>query len=839
MANDRKHIDINRFISPERFKSKNSVRNASIPLRNRSEHGGALQRQYLEIIHGFEKKLDTRPPSITEDIGIYVDIIGHEAIQLPIDKLDNRDFKLCLIKNENGIEIATVFIPESKRTSFLKKITDYLDPKLDRPPDKNGVSHYANHPLIDSISEIRLASLRSFWTDDPELFPTHRQAKLWWELWLKKTKDIDAKQVGNDLAERLNAELANSSLSFFDSVVLLIKCSASDLESAPELIANLEELRLAKDTPVPIVRSSQVEQSQWAEDIVSRIQVEQPFSCAVSILDTGINYHHTLLQHVSGRTNSECWQPDWPHYSLPTPANSYIQHGSLQAGLAAFGNLLDVATSQDPILVLFGIESGRILPPSGHNEPSLYGDITISTISKLEISRAYLNRVYSLAVTYPESDDGGQPSSWSAAIDKFASGIEDNEKRLFIISAGNNREVNPHTDYWEQVTLAQIEDPAQSWNALTVGAYTEFTGINDPSFKGWSAFAKAGDVGPSSRSSNNWSWKKQAPFKPDVVAEGGNQLLSPCRTMLDYADDVSLLTTSGYTKGRVFGSHNDTSAACALVSRQAALLRTEYPYLWAETIRGLIVHSAEWTPQMMARYGILCNSHSPKVAKESLLRNVGYGVPDITRSRYSANHALTLIAESTLKPFTKEDSAPPSSDPKLHEMNLHQLPWPIESLRQLPPETSVSMRVTLSYFIEPNPGRRGYRSRYSYQSHGLRFKTIRPGQPLENFKSSLNALAMTEDYNGPEGDNEGWFLGSALRTRGSIHSDKWNGTVADLIDMHTIAIFPVGGWWKYRTGEERYRNTIRYSLMVSIHVPEESVDIYTEIENLVSISISS
>ena len=53
-------------------------------------------------------------------------------------------------------------------------------------------------------------------------------------------------------------------------------------------------------------------------------------------------------------------------------------------------------------------------------------------------------------------------------------------------------------------------------------------------------------------------------------------------------------------------------------------------------------------------------------------------------------------------------------------MHLHDLPWPRDVLEDLG-ETPVEMRVTLSYFIEPNPSRRGHRSRYRYESHGLRF----------------------------------------------------------------------------------------------------------------------
>ncbi len=163
-----------------------------------------------------------------------------------------------------------------------------------------------------------------------------------------------------------------------------------------------------------------------------------------------------------------------------------------------------------------------------------------------------------------------------------------------------------------------------------------------------------------------------------------------------------------------------------------------------------------------------------------MLRTVGYGVTDLNRARYSADHALTLIAQDQIQPFTKKPDAKAYDDPKLNEMQLYQLPWPIEALQQLPQELEVKLRITLSYFIEPNPGRRGYRQRYSYQSHGLRFEVIRPGQPLENFRNFVNGQAVSEDYSGPEGDRDGWRLGPQLRTRGSLHSDIWTGSAADL-----------------------------------------------------------
>lgn len=752
---------------------------------------------------------------------------------LPLDSLDGRDFKLRSCRKLDNREVAVVFVPEGRRNVFQKKLDQYLDPEKD---SKGGEPR--NHNLIDSISEVRLADLRSFWTDSDSLFPEDEQQVVWWELWLKRRpEDENSIGIAHQLAQRIEGRLGNTSLSFFDSVVVLIKASANQLKSAPELISNLQELRRAKETPTVLVESSPKEQQEWVANLSERVQISEDVSTAVTILDAGVNYNHPLIQLVCSSERADCWDPDWPHFDT-YGALAFNDHGSRQAGLAVFGDLHSAVVSTETIELNHCIESARILPPSGNNEPELYGDITVGTASKLEIDAPDINRVFSLSVTAEPDSIGGLPSSWSSELDQFSSGFEDGKQRLFVISAGNNRSIVASLDYWEQVQLAEIEDPAQSWNALTIGAYTERTTNDDSSFDGWSPLAVSGDIAPASRSSVNWGWRKLAPFKPELVSEGGNRLLSPDKTEVTNADTVSLLTTSGRTNV-LFEVTADTSAACAQVSGHAAILMAEYPEFWPESIRALLVHSAEWTPRMWERFGLLNENHSPKVAKESMLRTFGFGVPNLERARYSANNMLTLIAQGELQPFVKGSSASASTDPKLNEMRLHELPWPIEALQLLPPELEVKLRVTLSYFIEPNPGRRGYRSRYSYPSHGLRFDVIRPGQSLENFRASINKVAneAMEDYTGPEGDSDGWRLGPALRSRGSLHSDTWIGPAAALADMHTIAVYPVGGWWKYRTALDRWKNEVRYSLVVSIETPDENIDIYTSVENLVEASV--
>lgn len=836
MPTEKRHLYLSGYVKDERYRSKNTARGDKPPKQDRKVHGQKLLNQYQLILDNYEQTVAPFASPITTEKGIYVELISQTHCKLPLDSLDNQDFKLCSCKQIKDTEVAVVFIPEQRRRTFIKKATEYLT--KDNKPDKAGEIYPRHHKLIASIAQIKLPDLRSFWTDEPSLFPLDEKTPVWWELWLKKTSEDSAATVASKLAARLNGQLGNFSLNFFDTYVVLIRASAINLAKAPELISNLEELRFAKQTPNPIIDSTPIEQMDWANNIAQRLHYSEKILTSIAILDTGVNYNHPLLKYVCRQDLASAWEPNWPMYDQSHWTFNGNQHGSLQAGIAAFGDLMNIALNNAPIVISHVIESARILPPTGSNEPQLFGAITTGTAAKLEIDRPNLNRVYSLAVTASEHDSG-QPSSWSAAIDNFSYNEHGQPPRLFVISTGNNRELHTLTDYWDQVALTPIEDPAQAWNAVTVGAYTEMTVNDDPDFAGWSPFAIFGDIAPSSRSSVSWRWRKQAPYKPDIVAEGGNKLMSPSSDEISNADTVSILTTSGKTTGQIFECTGDSSAACATVSRYAALLMAQYTESWPETIRGLLIHSSQWTARMQERYDTMQINHTPKVAKENILRMVGYGVPNMTRALHSANHALTLVAQGLLKPFTKAANAKASDDPVLHQMMLYQLPWPIEELQMLPPQLEIKLRVTLSYFIEPNPGRRGNRTRYTYQSHGLRFEVIRPGQSLENFRASINKLADTGDYDGKEGVGDGWFLGPQLRTRGSVHSDVWTGSAQDLADMHTIAVFPVSGWWKYKTAMKRWKNTVRYSLIVSIDVPDESIDIYSVVENQIKINIET
>lgn len=826
------------------YTSKNKVPKAPLPSRLYYQHANNLLIEFSNA----EKEFNKQKQNIFQDIdslecnGVYLTISSSPNFSLPLESLDTRDIHLANVQynDKTKIEEATIFIPESKRSTFLNKINDYIN-----TINKDSNVNPKNKPLVNSIDHIKLASIKDFWTDSLDFFPKNKKQTIWWEVWIKKIDDnpeFTYEKVKN-FANSINADLGNSYLSFFNNMVFLIKTNIEQLEKSLFLMTNLLELRYVPETPSFFVNSNSTEQENWANDLIPRITINNTPTTSVCILDTGVNFNHPLLKLICSEKLSVSYNPNWSKYDVkpkPYERSPYSPHGSMQAGIAGFGSLQSLLESNDNITISHVIESGRILPPSGFNKPELYGAITTETSYKIEINNTEIkNRIYSLAVS-ANPNNSGTPSSWSSEIDRFSFGDNSESlKRLFLISTGNNVNLDPNVDLWDQAHLSKIEDPAQSWNSITVGSMTNLTTISDPNYNHWKPWSEKGNISPSTRTSVNWEWKKQAPLKPDFVLEGGNRIVSPdIPADVTNHDDVSILTTSGDINFP-FDSHLDSSAACALASHYAALIADKYPSYWPETIRGLLVHSCKYNKSIRDVYKKLRKDENlaKNIALDTILRTVGYGVPDIDKALNSYENHAHVVLQNTLKPFKKGKH----SNIALNEWHLIKLPWPIEELKKIS-SANVTLKITLSYFIEPNPQNKGYKSKFSYQSYGLRFKFISPNQSLDNFKASINKEDLYDQYEKSDSESKGWLLGANLRTKGSIHSDIWQGTAAELMTMDTIAIYPISGWWKSAKAKEKWKNKIRYSLIISIDCKED-INIYssiaTKVENINLLSSKS
>ncbi|MFK5981085.1 MAG: S8 family peptidase [Rhizobiaceae bacterium] len=819
-----RHLVLDGFSETERFRRPSQAMTPRpIPARDRQQHGTALRDQINAVKPAMDQAREAQQASGLEGgFGLHVEFESFPDVELAFESLarERSGIELLNVRHEDGCTQATVFVPDGKLDHFESLVQDYLDEKRDRR------GHARDHrKLINAIRQIRAASLRALWTDDPLAFPATDDESFWWEVWLPIRNDrTGTVATFREMAALQELRVAPEELTFPERTVLLVHASRLQMQHSIMTLNSIAELRRAKETAEFFDALLPVEQPEWLAELIDRTRFpgseeRVPYVC---LLDTGVNNGHPLIAPVLDDLDLHTVEPAWG-------TDDVVGHGTAMAGLTLMGNLALVLDSGEAIEVGHRIESIKLLSNDGGNTGNAqhHGYLTTEAVARPEIVAPYRPRIFGMAITARDNRDRGRPSAWSAALDKLASDMdaENDSPRLFVVSAGNVIDPNAWGEYPESNTSDGIHDPGQAWNVLTIGAYTELTHITEPDCENYTPVAESGGMSPFSTTSS--TWQQHWPLKPDVVFEGGNAAKDHLGAV--WMSSLSLLTSHYKPEQRVFTTANATSAATALAAQMAAKLMKLYPELWPETIRALIVHSATWTDNMMRMF--LPNHGQPsKSDYANLVRHCGFGVPDIDRAMWSVSNSLTMVIEGQLHPFSREGS----SQPTLRDMNLHRLPWPLEELEQLR-DTQVEMHVTLSYFIEPNPSVRGFRSRYRYESHGLRFDVKRPLESDADFRARINAVARdAEEGINVGGNDTDWLIGKQNRHKGSLHSDIWRGSAADLASRGVLAIYPTVGWWKTRVKLERYNKVARYALVISIHAPEVEVDLYNAVANQIA-----
>ncbi|WP_075836364.1 MULTISPECIES: S8 family peptidase [unclassified Rhodococcus (in: high G+C Gram-positive bacteria)] len=802
---------------------------------DRAAHGRRLERELDAALAPANEGDDPE--------GTFVTFVSFAGLELALKSLESQASgdqpELVVVKeaqtSAGSIQMATVYIPDGKKEYFLTRLSAYV-----ATLQENTVKHAA---LVEGIASIRRATIRELWTDPDRLFPAEDGERRWWEVWLRH-RDGNELQRLNEQARQRELPTSASYLGFADRTVLLLQATVDELSGIFESIDDLAELRWPHDIASVLTEMPASEQADWVNELRGRVQAAGKDAPAVCVVDTGVQDGHPLLQHSLHASDHFVVDPTWK--SAPV-----YGHGTEMAGLALYGDLHSAVMNSHDVHLRHRLESVKFLPDTGENNRDLYGAVTAKSVDRPEIESPRRSRAFMLAVTTlspPRSEDdadggmnAGKPTSWSAAVDALAFGraIDDTaskltyldrteqlKPRLFIISAGNIRDIFPTDNHLDRCDSEPVEDPAQAWNALTVGAFTDKADMGgaDPIFDGYTPLAPRGELAPTSRTSVGFEGSKW-PFKPDVVAEGGNVAVSQDRLAAHTPESMAVLTTrlQGLEQ-RAFTTTRDTSAATAQVAALAGQIMAEYPGLRPETVRALIVHSAQWTDVMNRRL----DSAPNKAEKIKLLRRYGMGVPSLSRALHSASDALTLIAEAKIRPFERDNGT--AAVGRSREMNLHELPWPKAQLEALG-EVNVRLRVTLSYFVEPNPSNRGWAGRYAYPSHMLRFAVRRPEDNIDTFRMRVNARARADGEKPISlGTEPGWLFGAnQQQSHGSLHTDIWEGPAANLASKEAIAVYPVAGWWKDRRAYDQSDLGVHYSLIVSIESPNVEVDLWTPV----------
>lgn len=809
------HLDMSKLARSRPYKSKSMARTERIE-RIRDVHGPLLIEDYeCAFNHAVNRREQiAEVPDPLQEVVLEIEL-SRKAKPARLDRSKEKSRQGAVRVSSEGVQRVVLIVPDSKRDVLGKILEEYtngeLKGKRKKPP-------YASR--IEEIERIRIGTLESFWRDDPKRLPKERDTKIWWALWCFRDRVDSVIDTARRIGCRVQEE--DTYLYFPDTQVIPVYGSRLAIEILIFGTVGIAELRRATDTPTFFTDQIRGDEGSWMGDYLERTDWPAGNSPAVCILDSGVNRGHPLLTPAIKRGSVDSVNKAWG-------SDDHLGHGTALAGIAMHGDLTAPLVDLERRRISHRVESVKILPPAsfGANHPSAYGPISQAAVSLAEINDPTVPfRVYCHAISNRDRT-GSEASAWSAAIDQASAGTMKGDSgkrpnRLIVTAVGNIPDYEAKVAAHDRDAFP-AEDPSQAWNAIAVEGYTDKTQIHDQGYEEYSPLVEPGELSPYSRTSYLWQ-KGKSPFKPDLLFEAGNRAKG--RTGGDIASglpSLSLLSTGFDVTRSPLEAIWATSAAAAQCSRMAARIAAILPNYWPETVRALMIHSADWTESMK---GELRRFKSAK-HRAILLRRFGYGVPNIDRALLSARNEFALVSQQSIQPYRKE-----GSEIKFNEAHIYQLPWPSEILQSLG-ESRVQLKVTLSYFVEPDPGYASTIDPIRYQSFGLRFDLKRAQETQGNFLRRRNLEERHSDDGALQRvPDKGWLLGERAISAGSLHCDIWSGSAVDLAARNLLWIYPVNGWWRERKSHRRFNDNARYALVLTLLLADEqAVDIYTEVSS--------
>ena len=369
----------------EPYTSPRTVITGLPPARIRAAHAHKLMQALGAAITAARQRLAARDNDLAQgERGFYLEFAVPAAEWAAIEGLENEPKKIELVAvrpPEEGEPLvsATVFVPEAAADFFTKKVEAYRD-------DETSTGKPKNQNLVARIETVRLAILRSLFTDDQSLYPRKGQ-QAWWEVWLRECRLETFRMV----AGRLDVALKAHTISFPERDVVLALANEATMARLVDNTDAVAELRLAKDTPALFLDMRPVDQADWVGDLTNRVTPAGVLAPAICLLDSGVNRDHPLIAPGLGPTDLHSYDPAWG----VADGAYWNGHGTAMSGVALYGDLEAALIHSKNIALGHRLESVKVLPPRGQNDPELYGSITEIGIGEAErhAPRPYVRRV--------------------------------------------------------------------------------------------------------------------------------------------------------------------------------------------------------------------------------------------------------------------------------------------------------------------------------------------------------------------------------------------------------------------------------------------------------------
>lgn len=544
-----------------------------------------------------------------------------------------------------------------------------------------------------------------------------------------------------------------------------------------------------------------------------KLEAPEPNAPKVCIIDSGIQEEHPKLRVAIDSNLSRSWVPQ-----ETTITADYVEgggHGTRVAGAVLYPRGIPKTGRQQAVCWL---QNARILDAYKHLPRTLFPPKVLEEIVAIYYHQTR-TRIYNHSIAGISPCRTQSMTPWAAAIDKLS---WENDV-LFIVAAGNieartnfvtrpsiSAHIQAGRNYPEYLLQpsARIANPAQSFQALTVGSIAHET-YNNPPLR-----SIAEENHPSAFScSGPGIWDT---IKPEVVEYGGDYVIDSL-TSPNFSTPESVcpeLVRSTLDGGKsVSADAVGTSFAAPKVTHIAAALAAELPQESTLLYRALIVQSArlpDWTNNSNANL-----YHA--------IRTMGYGIPDINRALGNSPNRVTLITRELERI-------------KARQAKVYQVQVPENFLPQ-GEGFDILIEITLSYVAEP---RRTRRDRRKYLSTWLDWTCSKKGEDPDRFlKRVLSEYDAPEDAEKGEGLFQ-WTLGKRQLAKGQTRSNGIDGIVKELSrskgtiqkDWATvksyelregfcIAVVGHAGWNQDSNAE------VPFALAVSFEDINSSVNVYT------------
>lgn len=776
----------------------------ALPPRDPAKHRAQLIAQLDQIVSAAGGRDPAkRDPEATRELVAVHPEPGSKLVESSLGDQAS-DVRVVGIDPDSGVVL--VDAPGPELPALRRKLDEFADPTKASPTQPK------NAPLIAPIREVRAATL-----DDigPSLLASMQDgAPRWLELMCRggAYEPAESERSRREIERQLDRVAPDSRIvaQFTAPLQIVLYCRLT-LQQLRELVDATDCIFDAQLAEAKI-RDWLLHENDIELDLAEfKLTPPHEHAPSVVLLDSGIQHEHPLLAPAIASRGSVV-----PGITSPVDVDG---HGTKMAGIALYGASVGDAVDNGASEATHWIQSVKLLSSEARtgdaSARATWPPMTIEAVEQAEASAPNIyRRVFAMAVTAEMLPL--VPTNWSQAIEQIA--YNDGRGRVVCISAGNADAENVTLlEGYPQLNLVQaIQDPAQAWNALTIGAFTAFDQLpKEDRYKTYKPIAPKGGISP--HSSSKPLDATRVPNKPEVVFEGGN-IAFDGRLPDPTVPTLTTLTT-GHRLVHPLSSMWATSGATAHAAHLAASIWNADRELRPETVRGLVVHSASWTEQMESDFESL----------EDRMRICGYGVPDENFAKWCARERATVIVEDSMpnavmverprKEPPKKKTTPPTKLEPESVVKFFKLPLEEEAL--LGHDAEVELRVTLSYFAEMQTYRRN-----AFRGLDLRWDMQGPQEKEDEFRWRVNKKVRQPTDEKVKSKGLKWDIGPMRREQGTVQSDRWTGKASLLAGSKLIAVMPKSGWWddyvRFRTKE------LPFSLIVSLRTT--GLDIYSLVE---------